>query len=243
MNWNPTKTVSVEPGLAQRPRLAVALSALVIAAVPAILIGNALWLLVNPWFVHAEYAVPGFPDDSAGLTDDERTDLAVAGIRSIRVGSDGVDLLGEARLPDGDPAFDQREMQHMSDVRSLVAGFLVLWGIALVVGAAALFGLRRTASRDSMRIALLRGAQVTIGLIALAGVVMLIDFEFFFDGFHGVFFEGESWQFDDEDTLRRLYPDFFWGVAGGAMAGVVMLQAAVLMVVSRRPGTRSSSRG
>jgi hypothetical protein len=225
-----------------RRRLALALSALIVVAVPVVLVGNTLLVLVNPWFVHAQYAVPGFPDDSRGLSDGERTELAVTGIRSIRPGSGGVELLREARLPSGGPAFEEREIQHMEDVRRLVAGSLIAWAIALVLGVGAVLALRRingppafrlpwTHARGPVRRALVGGAYLTIAAMALAGLVMLVDFDLFFDGFHGVFFEGDSWQFDDGDTLLQLYPDFFWGVAGGTMAALVTLQAAALIAL------------
>ena len=83
-----------------RLRFATVLSVLIIAVVPVVLIGNALWVLVNPWLVHAEYALPGFPDDDFDLSDQERTDLAVTGVRSIRPGGDGVEQLRQARLPE-----------------------------------------------------------------------------------------------------------------------------------------------
>src|SRR5262245_27839935 len=126
-----------------RRGLVIALSALLIAAVPTVLIGNALWLLVNPWLVHAEYAIPGFPDDALDLDQGERTDLAVTGIRSVRPLDEGVVLLEEARLPDGDPAFDQRELVHMQDVRDLIGRFLVAWAVAIAAGVGAGVGLRR----------------------------------------------------------------------------------------------------
>ena len=217
-----------------RCRLAVALSALIVAAVPVVLIGNTLWVLINPWFVHAQYSLPGFPADSYGLSDQERTDLAVSGIRSIRPGSDGVELLREARLPSGDPAFEEREIQHMEDVRDLVAGFLTAWAIALALGVAAALGLRRLGARGSAGRALVRGAILTVAAMAPVGLIMLLNFEFFFDGFHGLFFEGDSWRFSSNYTLRLLYPDFFWGVAAGTMAALVVLQAVALIAGFRR---------
>src|SRR5215218_3679225 len=109
--------------------MATALLALIIAAIPIILIGNTLWLLMNPWFVEAQYSLPGFPSDSQGPSDQARTDLATTGIRSIRPSSDGVELLREARLPNGEPAFEEREVDHMEDVRGVVAAFLMAWAI------------------------------------------------------------------------------------------------------------------
>ncbi len=216
-----------------RPKLAAVLAALIVAAVPAVLIGNALWVMVNPWLVHAQYAIPGFPDDAFGLSDAERTDLALTGVDSIRPGTEGVELLREARLPSGGEAFDQREIDHMQDVRGLMAAFFILWAAALALGIAAALALRRLGSGRRISVALKRGAVLTLAVMAAAGLVMLVDFEFFFDGFHGIFFEDETWEFNETYLLRQIYPDFFWGVAGAAIAAAVALQALVLFAAFR----------
>ena len=215
---------------------AIALSALLIAATPTVLVGNALWVLVNPWLVHAQYAIPGFPDDDQGLEGDERSDLAVTGIRSVRPWDDGIVLLEEARLPEGEPAFDERETTHMQDVRDLIGGFLVAWAIALVAAIGAGLALWRFGERARLQAALLWGAKLTIGVMAISALLLLVSFETFFDGFHGIFFEGDSWRFNETYTLRRLYPDFFWGSAGAITALVIGLQAAGVFAAARRLG-------
>ncbi|MGZ5387644.1 MAG: lipoprotein intramolecular transacylase Lit [Solirubrobacterales bacterium] len=216
-----------------RPKLAAALAALIVAAVPAVLIGNALWVMINPWLVHAQYAIPGFPDDAFGLSDAERTDLALTGVDSIRPGTEGTELLREARLPSGGEAFDQREIDHMQDVRELMAAFFVLWAAAVVAGIAAALALGRLGYGNRVTLALKRGAVLTLAAMAVAGLVMLIDFEFFFDGLHGILFEDETWEFNETYLLRQIYPDFFWGVAGAAIAAAVALQALVLFAAFR----------
>jgi integral membrane protein (TIGR01906 family) len=216
-----------------RERIAIALSVLVVAAVPAVLIGNTLWLLMGSWLVDAEYALPGFPADAEGLDAGERKQLADTGIEAIRPFGGGVELLRAARLPDAEPAFSEREISHMQDVRDLVAGVLSVWAIALALAVAALLALRGRGEPGAAAGALVRGGWLTLGAMALIGVVMLIDFEFFFDGFHGVFFEGDSWRFNDAYTLRRIYPDFFWGAAGGTMAALIAAQAGALILCLR----------
>lgn len=213
-----------------RDRIAIALSAVVIAAVPVATIGNALCLLLGPWLVDVEYALPGFPDDPGGLTENERKDLARTGLDSIRPFGGGEAVLREARLPDGEEAFVDREVSHMEDVRALVSAVLVGWALALAAAIAAGVALRRRAGAAKVATALVSGAKLTLAAMALIGVVMLIDFEFFFDGFHGVFFEGDTWRFNESYTLRRIYPDFFWGAAGGAMAALVAAQAGGLIL-------------
>jgi integral membrane protein (TIGR01906 family) len=217
-----------------RRRMAAALSALLVAAIPAILIGNTLWILMNSWFIEAQYALPGFPADSQGLRDQERTDLAITGIRSIRPNGEGVALLRDARLPSGEPAFEEPEIPHMEDVRGVVGGFLTAWAIALALAVAAALGLGRLGDPGSVGRALVGGALLTVAAMALVSVIMLVNFDAFFGAFHRIFFEGDSWRFSSSFTLRRLYPDTFWGVAAGAMAALVVLQAAALVVGVRR---------
>ena len=148
---------------------------------------------------------------------------------------DGVELLRAARLPDGAPAFDAREIAHMSDVRGVVRGFMVAWlagVVALVAGALALRG-----SPPALRRALTRGSLATLVLFAALGLLMLVGFDSFFTGFHGLFFEGDSWRFADGSTLLSLYPDAFWSVAGGAAAVLVLAQAGLVLWFARaRPG-------
>jgi integral membrane protein (TIGR01906 family) len=219
-----------------------ALGFLIAAAVPIVLLGNALWLLFNPWLVDVQYALPGFPDEPS-LSDGERRELAVTGVDSVRPWGGGTELLREAELPDGEPAFTEREIQHMADVRGLLAAFLIAWAVSLVLAVGAALALRRVAEPGAVTRAVARGAIVSLAAIALIGLVMLIDFEFFFDGFHGVFFEGDSWRFNETYTLRQLYPDYFWAVAGGGVAALVLLQAAAVLLVVRRRAHADRSRG
>lgn len=212
-----------------RRALPLLLSALVALAVPAVLLGNGLWLLTNSWYVHAEYARPGFPDDRYGFTKAERTELALAGLRSIQpTNGDGVDVLREARLADGTPAFDAREIAHMSDVRRLVGNVLLanVIGLAVILAAFVVARLRRLESVLSR--GLLAGGVLTLAIVAAIGGLMLVNFDSFFVQFHQALFEGDSWRFSSRDTLIRLYPDAFWSDFGGVLAVLTVLQAGLL---------------
>jgi len=215
-----------------RRGVAIALSALIVAAIPAILVGNALWLLLQSWFVEAQYALPGFPD-GRGLSEDRRTELAITGVRAVRPFGEGVALLRGAALPDGTPAFTEREIRHMADVRAVLGGFLLAWAVATGVALVACLWLRRVGEGGSVGRALRRGALLTVAMTTVTGVVMAIDYEWFFAAFHAVFFEGRTWRFTDDFTLRRLYPDPFWGVAGATVAALILLQAAALVAAPR----------
>lgn len=214
-----------------------ALSVLLAVAVPVVVLGNSLWILVNPWLVHAEYAIPGFPE-TAVLSDSDRTDLALAGIESVRPGGEGVEPLREERTSGGDPVFEPREVTHMQDVRDLLGDFLIAWVVALVISALAAIGLRRGGEPGAVGRALGAGALGTLIVTGIVALAMAVDFEVFFDGFHDVFFEGDSWRFNETYVLRALYPDFFWGVAGAILAALVLVQALALALVTRNAGVR-----
>jgi integral membrane protein (TIGR01906 family) len=210
------------------------LIAVIAAAVPLIVLGNALVVLLIPWFADFQYALPGFPDDAFGLSGSAREELGALGIRSIWPVGPGPELLVDARLPDGAAAFNAGEVRHMADVRDLVRVSFVLWLAALAAAAGAAWGLGRLSRRDDIRRGLGIGAAITAILLVLAGLAMAIDFEAIFDGFHRLFFEQGTWTFSDDETLRRLYPDAFWGIAAGLFAGLATAQAVALFFWARR---------
>jgi integral membrane protein (TIGR01906 family) len=206
-------------------RAAVAGIALVL---PFVLVANGVYVLLHDWFVRFEYGRAGFPDDPEGMPAGERERLALIGLRSILPWQrDGIDVLRDARLDDGGGAFQAHELSHMHDVRVLLAILLVLHAVA-IVSIAVLAARRRT--RPLLRRGVRAGAALTLAIGALVGVIMLLEPVWLLTGFHTIFFEGSSWRFADEDTLRRLYPDRFWSdtavlLGVGAAAQAVLLLA------------------
>ncbi len=214
---------------------ATALVVVAAAALPAVLLGTALWVLLNPWLVHAQYALPGFPAARIALSDAQRADLAILGVRAVRPQTaEGVDLLRRARLPGGRPAFDAREIRHMADVRRIVRGFLIAWAVGVLALLAAGLALRRAGPPGALARALVLGSLLTLGGLLALALLMLASFDAFFDGFHGVFFTGDTWRFAPDDTLRSLYPDAFWAIGAGVTATLVLGQALLVWVLARR---------
>ncbi len=68
----------------------------------------------------------------------------------------------------------------------------------------------RRETRAALRAGLIAGGALTITIIITLVVLIFASWDFFFDGFHGIFFEGDSWQFSTSDTLIRLFPEQFW---------------------------------
>jgi len=206
----------------------VALVVLIAVVVPPTLIANAIRVLATDAFVRWELGRDGFPPDRYGLTDERREELALLGLRSIEAGSEGIVLLERATLPDGSPAFDERELSHMEDVRRLFVP--IQRGSLAVVLALAVLGiaLARTRLRAAVPRGLLAGALATLAIAVLLVPVILLGFDGFFTRFHEVFFEGDSWRFSSTDTLIRIYPERFWEDVSQLAAVLTVLQALVL---------------
>jgi integral membrane protein (TIGR01906 family) len=226
----------------------IALSVAVTLAVPAILAVNGLRLVTNDRYVQAVYDHGGVPVDRYGLSDDERQRLALLGLRSIQPSTaEGVDLLREARLPNGDPAFNARELRHMEDVRTAVSRAYRFQVIAAVaIGLLAVLLALLTSMRALVPVALARGAVLTVVVAVGVGILAATSYSSFEEPFHRLFFEGDSWQFEETDTLRRLYPDRFWLDTAVVIGVLAVLQAAVVFGVARfwahRAGVRKPAR-
>ncbi len=197
--------------------------------IPFLLVVGNIRLVANPWFINLEYNRPGFPADVYGFTLARRTPLAMAGLYSVVPEGAGISLLEQAKLPNGEPAFNAREIKHMQDVRVLMSKVFplaLIIGVVLIVLAIAFR--KNTTYRDIVPQGLRAGA--TLSLILLAGLIayILINFDAFFLQFHQLFFEGDSFAFRYDDTLIRLYPEQLWndasiliGVLTGALAVVL----------------------
>lgn len=214
--------------------------------VPALLVVGALRVLATETFTRWE--LDRLPPDRYGLTDDERERLALTGLRSIQPGSEGIVLLERATLPDGAPAFDERELSHMDDVRTLFGAALRGQLVVLLALAAAAVALSRTSLRRAVPAGLLAGAVATLAVAALAVPLILLGFDDFFTGFHEIFFEGASWRFASTDTLLRLYPERFWVDVSRIAAALTVGQALAILFLARwwlraagRSGARASA--
>jgi integral membrane protein (TIGR01906 family) len=217
-------------------RLLVALLGISITlAVPAVLTVNGIRLVVNDSYVKAVYDHGGIPTDRYGFSSADRQRLALVGLHSIEPSSkEGVNLLRGARLRDGEPAFNTRELTHMQDVRNLLASAYRFDLVVLVVIAALALALGlRSGTRTVVPVALGRGALLTVAVAVAVAVVAATSFGWFSTPFHRTFFDGDSWRFAETDTLRRLYPDRFWLDTAIVVGVLAVLQAAIVFPLAR----------
>jgi len=212
--------------------LKVVLQAVIVVAVPIVLVVMPIRGLMHPRWVLFEYARPNFPADYFGFSTQERTRLAITGIESI-IGPRGIVVLQEARLEDGSPAFNAREVSHMLDVRVVTRNIYLAQGVLLIAATVAVIALaRQHETRVAAPASLLTGAIATVVLLVALIIFVFTGFDTFFTAFHRVFFSGDTWLFNFSDTLIRLYPPQFWFDAATVIGVTSIVEAVVLGVAA-----------
>lgn len=187
-----------------------ALRTLITMALPLFLGLGTIRLLMSDAFLVYEYGKPDFPPDPSGFTQTERLTYARVALEYIRTTAP-ISLLGDQRLPDGRPLYNERELRHMVDVQRLANQLLaVTWAAGAIVVVGGLVLAARPETRPLLASALLGGAVLTVAIILGIILLVLVGWNTFFVGFHNLFFAPGTWQFAFTDTLIRLFPEKFW---------------------------------
>lgn len=183
---------------------------------PLALIGLALRILLTPLFYTVEYNLPWFPADEYGFTKEDRLKWAPYAVNYLINDAD-ISYLGDLTFDDGSPLYNQRELEHMEDVKEVTQAALQVWYLSLAMLLILLILSWKLNTIPQYLNGLQRGGWWMIGLaLAIAAIVgtgILISpdiFWAFFSWFHSLFFEGDSWLFLYSDTLIRLFPLRFW---------------------------------
>jgi integral membrane protein (TIGR01906 family) len=133
---------------------------------------------------------------------------------------------------DGAPVLNEREREHMRDVRNVFAMFYLaaLVGAGVIAVAFALSRQPRARARLWRRLGR-SGQVIAVATIAL-GIVGVFFFDTAFEVFHELFFPPGSFLFDPRtDHLVQLFPETFWvetTIAVGALIVVLGLGLAWL---------------
>lgn len=110
--------------------------------------------------------------------------------------------------------FNEREVAHMADVKLLfrgvqalqIASFIAAAGISVT----ALWRMKR-AGRRYLAPALMWGGGITLGIVVLAALGSLLDFNRLFVQFHLMSFSNDFWMLDPRrDRLVMMFPLGFW---------------------------------
>ena len=192
----------------------------------AVVVGTAVLMMLLPVYTSATSQALGVPA-TAGLP---RADV-------LRLSFEVRALVSDPRfapLPAtwrGLPAFDTNAVQHLLDVRAVLAAARVGTGLAALV-LALYMAVSLARRRAGPLVAGMRGGALLAATLVLAGaLVALVDFESFFTWFHSLFFRAGTWTFPADSLLIRLFPERFWE-ASGAIWAALSLCGAVLLVVA-----------
>lgn len=206
------------------------LQAVFLLTVPVVLIVGAVRVVTFPWFPAWEYGRATFP--AGDLPADARSRLARECIVFLNVPHD-IERLARLRLPDGSPAFNERELTHMSDVKRVYDAISTVALLALVMTFSAGWALQLRGSSALIWGALSNGALLTLSALSCLALFMLFSWNTFFVGLHRIFFSAGSWRFQYTDTLIRLFPMRFWQDAGLLVVALIALLSFDLALVGR----------
>ncbi len=130
------------------------------------------------------------------------------------------------------PLFNQREIDHMADVKGLVRGVYtwqwVSLGIVLACAAGGLAWQRRRFLRP-LAWGVFGGSAITIGGLLIVGAASLVGFDRLFLEFHLLSFSNDFWQLDPlRDHLVQMFPEEFFRDATLFVAFMALSAALVL---------------
>ena len=209
-------------------------AALFVVAVPVFLVTGCLtWAFNNVGLYEAGFEKYRIARVS-GITTDDLKQVAVDLRGYFNSGKEPLDIrtriFGQER-----ELFSEKEVHHMRDVKRLLWGVYVAFGVStlcLVTLLAAGFARNRREYLPPLACRTLWGGGLTVGLLALFGLVASVGFDALFLLFHRVSFANDFWQLDPRtDYLVLLFPQGFWfdatmWVVLRAVGGGVILAAA-----------------
>jgi integral membrane protein (TIGR01906 family) len=195
---------------------------LIAVATAFVILAVTIPLFLNPLWVSFEQGRA----EAAAWTGFSETDLGAATgsiISDLLIGPPDFDV-----AVSGAPVLDQKERQHMRDVRGVFIGFFVVT-LVLAVAALVIAARRRGAARAASWRAVWGGAVGLIATLVVAGLVSFVAFDTLFEVFHQIFFAGGSYTFDPAtERLVQLFPFAFWQETA-IVLGIVAILLALLV--------------
>lgn len=173
-----------------------------------------------------------------GMTEQGIADATGAMIDYITGTRDNLDVTAEIYGQQTE-VFNQREKDHMVDVRSLYTGAMSAAWCMAGVGVGIFAVLCITKKRKYAFLGYTRASHVFLAVAVVLALWAVIDFYSFWTAFHGVFFTNDLWLLDPAtDVMIRLFPGelFFNLLARLALVGALALGAlyALALILKRR---------
>jgi len=131
--------------------------------------------------------------------------------------------------------YNQRDIDHLKDVKGLVQLVYRLQFVALAYIAVYLgfnFLLLGGAFWRQLARRIIWGSWTTIAILAVLGLIALVDFDQLFLMFHLVSFRNDLWQLYPGDKLLGMFPEGFFNDAALFIGGAIILEAIIIGVAA-----------
>ncbi len=201
--------------------------------IPFFLLMTAIRILFTPVYLQVEYRSPGFPPDPYGFTLEDRLHWGRVSMEYLLTGRD-INFLASQQLQDGTPLYNERELDHMVDVKVLLQQMIRWWwvllGVLVALGLSAWLGKWMPLYLRGLGL----GGRLTLGLIVVILLAVAVSFNQLFTLFHRLFFTGDTWIFNYSDSLIRLFPLRFWRDAFILMGVITIGGAGLLWWLERK---------
>ncbi|MFN2190015.1 MAG: TIGR01906 family membrane protein [Candidatus Promineifilaceae bacterium] len=209
----------------------------IIIALPFLLTLWTVRLLIiwdSPSYPEIEYG--RIDPDRYGFSEDDRLEYAEATLAYLRdkgSADEVIYLLEDLQIRDSDqPLYNEREIDHMIDVKRLVDLFnqiLSVLGIFVLVGL--IYLMARPETRIDAYKALMYGGFLTAAILLVMAILIVAAWSFVFVQFHELLFPPDSWTFAMNDSLIRLFPEQFWFDFGVLWTLGILIQGVLLGVI------------
>lgn len=220
--------------------LATILHIYLVLAVPVLLVIGSVRLVMNTAFLNFEYNRAGFPQDHYGFSTEDRMYYGQHGILYLLNNAD-ISYLADRTLPGAlcyapqahdCSMFNADELSHMEDVKVVAKGAFLFGLYAALLAIASGLLLWKRVSLAALRLSLMQGSLLTLGLIGTIILLAVTAWDLFFTTFHRFFFAEGTWRFYNSDTLIRLYPEQFWFDISLVIGGLTTLGAVIILAVT-----------
>lgn len=206
---------------------------LITLLIPALLVLGSVRLLITDGYLSYEYGKASFPADPFGFDRSQRLAFASANFRYVRE-NQPIDALARLRLGK-QPIYNERELKHMQDVQRIYQVAIRIWyftlGFFLLATLALLW---QVETRSVLLAALQAGGLLTVGIVAVLGILAVVAWQVWFVAFHQILFTPGSWSFNPSDTLIRLFPEKFWFDAALTISGISLTGGLLFALVGWR---------
>ena len=196
----------------------------------------------TPGYFEKEYAKYNVLDSLPSMTMDDLLHVTDEMMDYLRGDRDDLHVTttmgGEQR-----EFFNEREIAHMEDVRSLFLKALSIRRICLVLGAGLLILMAATKARMGRVLPpfLCMGTGLFFALITVLGLIISTDFTKYFIMFHHIFFTNDLWILDPAtDMLINIVPEGFFMDTAARIAllfgslSLVLFGVCLLLTVRNR---------